>query len=375
MSDLKPNPWVADLAPYVPGRAKAEGVERIVKLSANESPVGPSPRAIEAMTMAATGLHLYPDPDAGELRHAIAQARGLEPERIVCGAGSDEILHLAAFAYVKAGDEVIHSRYGFMMYPIIAKSLGATPVAVDNKDWAADVDGILAAVSDKTRLVYLDNPNNPTGAYIPKAEVERLHAGLPSDCLLVYDTAYAECVDADDYTDGADLARAHANVLMSRTFSKVYGLAALRIGWGYAAPSVIDAMNRIRMPFNANTAAQRAAVAAVADGEHLAKARVHTIEWRQWLTAQLAAMGLEPVDSQTNFVLIRFPKTKGVTAEEANAWLTGRGYLLRWLPGQGLGDCLRLTVGTEQENHAVVELLREFMNRESRRAAESRAAG
>ncbi|GEQ99588.1 histidinol-phosphate aminotransferase 2 [Iodidimonas gelatinilytica] len=365
MGTPKPNPWIESLAPYVAGRAKAAGVSKVVKLSSNESAVGASPKAVEAMVASALSLHLYPDPDSHDLRTAIGDAHGLDPKQIICGAGSDEILHLVAQAYVKPGDEIIHSRYGFMMYPIVAQSLGATPVAVANKDWAADVDGILAAVTDKTRLVYLDNPNNPTGAYLPKSEVERLIAGLPQTCVLVYDAAYAECVEAQDYTDGADLVAAHGNVLMTRTFSKLYGLAALRIGWGYGQPALLDPMNRIRMPFNANLPAQQAAIAAVRDPDHAEKARVFTIEWRKWLTAQLAALGLDVVPSQTNFVLIRFPKEQGFTAEEANQYLTERGYLLRWLPGQGLADCLRLTIGTEQENHAVIELLRAFMDRQS----------
>ncbi|WP_313979786.1 histidinol-phosphate transaminase [Iodidimonas nitroreducens] len=360
---LQPNPWVLSLAPYVAGRAKADGVEKVVKLSANESAVGASPKAAEAMVASAVSMHLYPDPDAFDLRRAIAEVHGLAADRIICGAGSDEILHMVAQAFVREGDEIIHSRYGFMMYPIIAQSLGARPVAVPNKNWAADVDGILAAVTDKTRIVYLDNPNNPTGAYLPKAEVERLIAGLPKSCVLVYDAAYAECVDADDYTDGTDLAMAHDNVLMSRTFSKLYGLASLRIGWGYGSPALLDPMNRIRMPFNANLPAQNAAIAAVRDRDFAEKATRFTVQWRQWLSARISALGLEVVPSQTNFVLIRFPQSGDHQAEAANAWLTEHGYLLRWLPGQGLADCLRLTVGTEQENQVVVALLEAFMNR------------
>lgn len=365
MGQPKPNPWVMTLAPYVAGRAKVDGVEKVVKLSANESPLGPSPKAIEAFGHASAALHLYPDPDSYELRHAIASAHNLSPDRIICGAGSDEILHVVAQAFVKPGDEIIHSRYGFMMYPVIAQTLGARAVAVPNKDWKADVDGILAAVTEKTRIVFLDNPNNPTGACLPKSEVVRLIEGLPKDCVLVYDAAYAECVDQDDYTDGADLVERYDNVLMTRTFSKLYGLAALRIGWGYGSPALIDPMNRIRMPFNANVPAQHAAIAAVADKDYLAYVNAFTIKWRTWLAAEIMALGLDVVPSQTNFVLIQFPDDKDFSAEAANEFLASQGYLLRWLPGQGLTNCLRLTVGSEQDNHAVVALLRDFMDRGS----------
>lgn len=362
MSGPQPNEWVKTLAPYVAGRATAEGIEKIHKLSANESPLGPSPKAIEAFQASASSLHLYPDPDALALREAIAETHGLEAERIICGAGSDEILHLVAQAYVAPGDAVIHSRYGFMMYPIIANSLGATPIAVPNKDWAGDVDGILAALTPRTRIVYLDNPNNPTGACLPRGEVERLAAGLPSDVILVYDAAYAECVDMPDYTDGADLARRYPNVLMSRTFSKLYGLAALRIGWGYGSPELIGMMNRVRMPFNANMPAQRAAMAAARDRAWLNEVSAFTIAWRQELTAAIRGLGLDVVASQTNFLLIRFPEQEGRRAGDANSYLTKRGYLLRWLPGQGLADCLRLTIGADEQNEAMVALLRAFLS-------------
>lgn len=361
MSGPKPNPWIETLAPYVAGRARAEGVARTVKLSANESPLGASPQAIAAFRDGSETLHLYPDPDAKELRAAIAEVHGLEAERIICGAGSDEILHLVAQAFVAPGDAIIHSRYGFMMYPIVANSLGATPIAVPNRNWAADVDGILAAVTPRTKVVYLDNPNNPTGACLPRSEVVRLIEGLPDHVVLVYDAAYAECVDMADYSDGADLARRYPNVLMSRTFSKLYGLAALRIGWGYGAPSLIDAMNRIRMPFNANMPAQRAAMAAVRDREFLAHARAYTIAARRDLAAGIRALGLEVVESETNFLLIRFSDIVGKRASDANDYLTAKGYLLRWLPGQGLADCLRMTIGTREQNGEVVRLLGAFL--------------
>ena len=363
MPGPQPNPWISSLAPYVPGRSEASDAVRAIKLSANESPLGASPQAIAAFRAAGEALHLYPDGDSACLREALAAATGRAPERILCGAGSDELLHLVAHAFVRPGDEIIHSRFGFMMYPIIAHSVGARPVAVANRDWAADVDGILAAVTARTRLVYLDNPNNPTGACIPAAEVERLIAALPPSTILVYDAAYAECVDAPDYTDGLDLADRHDNILVTRTFSKLYGLAALRVGWCYGSPAVIDAMNRIRNPFNVSAPAQAAAVAALADTDHLAAAREHAIHWRRRFAREFAARGLAPVRSQANFLLVQFPAEEGRTAEAADAYLSTRGYFLRRLPGQGLGHCLRLSFGSEADNEGLIAALDAFLGR------------
>ncbi|MFQ5346883.1 MAG: histidinol-phosphate transaminase [Rhodothalassiaceae bacterium] len=362
MAELRPNPWIAALAPYVPGRAGTGSATRAVKLSANESALGASPAAMAAFRDAAGSLHLYPDGDSAALREALAAATGRAAERILCGAGSDDLLHLVGQAFAGPGDEIIHSRYGFMMYPIIAHGVGARPVAVPNRDWAADVDGILAALTERTRIVFLDNPNNPTGVYLPKAEVERLIENLPPSVVLVYDAAYAECVDAPDYTDGLDLADRHDNVLVTRTFSKLYGLAALRIGWCYGSPAVIDAMNRIRNPFNVSTPAQAAAIAALADDAHLAAARDHAIRWRRRFAQELAARDLETVPSQTNFVLVRFPSDAPRSAQAADAFLSSRGYCLRHLPGQGLGHCLRLSFGSDADNEALITAFDAFLD-------------
>ncbi len=357
-------PWIKDLAPYVPGRAHVDGLARPVKLSSNESTFGASPKAIEAMHRAEADVMRYPDAGSSELREAIAEVHSLDADKIICGAGSDDILTLLIHAYAGPGDDVIHSRYGFMVYPIQAKAVGATSVAVPNKDWAADVDGILAAVTERTKLVFVDNPNNPTGAYLPYSEIERLHAGLPSHVLLCVDAAYAECVTADDYEAGERLVERSENVIMSRTFSKMYGLAGLRVGWAYGPPAVIDILNRIRMPFNVCLPGQPAAIAAVKDQAFLAQGMAFNAEWRSWLTAELMALGLEVVPSQTNFVLIGFPDGPKFNAEAANEYLTRHGYLLRWLPGQGLAGHLRLSVGTPEQNRTVITLIKRFMDGE-----------
>lgn len=353
--------YIHNLAPYVPGRSKIEGVKTIVKLSSNECVYGPSPKALVAFGKTAQNILRYPDAGSSDLRDAIADIHGLEAENIICGAGSDELLTLLIHCYAGPGDEVIHSRFGFMVYPIQTKAAGATNIAVPNKDWAADVDGILAAITEKTKLVFIDNPCNPTGAYLPWDEVERLHRALPESVLLVLDAAYAECATASDYRAGETLVKSAQNVVMTRTLSKQYALAGLRVGWAYAPHHMIDVLNRVRMPFNVNVPAQAAAIEAVKDQDHLAASIAFNAKERNILTAGLTAMGLDVVPSQTNFVLIGFPKEAPYTAEQANAYLTRMGYLLRWLPNQGLGDYLRLTIGTSEQNQAVMDLIRTFL--------------
>jgi histidinol-phosphate aminotransferase len=362
MTAPKAHDWILDLAAYVPGRATIEGIENPVKLSSNESVFGASPAAIDAYRDSADELMRYPDAASNDLRDAIAEVYNLNPDKIMCGAGSDDLLTLLIHAYAGPGDEVIYSQYGFMVYPIQTQAVGATGIAVPNKNWGADVDGILEAVTADTKLVFVDNPNNPTGAYLDWSEIERLHAGLRSDIVLVLDAAYAECVTADDYHSGEKLVERADNVIMTRTFSKMYALAGLRVGWAYGAPSIIDILNRIRMPFNVCLPGQPVAIAAVKDQVHLKASVEFNTEWREWLTASLAALGLDVVPSQTNFVLIGFPEEAPFTAELANQFLTKNGFLLRWLPGQGLASHLRLSVGTPEQNRAVVSLLTEFMN-------------
>jgi len=352
-----PKPWVMGIAPYVPGRSTADDGRRVVKLSSNENPLGTSPAAAAAFEGAERSLERYPDPGAAELREALAAAYGLDPARVIYGTGSDEVLHLAAGAFAGPGDEVIHVRYGFAVYEIATRRVGAEPVVVPDRDYATDADAILAAVTPATRLVFVANPNNPTGTFLPRAELERLHAALPPTVLLVVDQAYAEYLaDADD-DGGLDLARIHSNVLVTRTFSKIHGLAAERIGWGYGAAPLIDAMHRIRAPFNVTTAGQAAAVAALADTGFIAATRAHNLRWRAWFEGEVAAMGsgLRTVPSEANFSLVLFEGA--LTAETAYKGLMDAGYIVRWLPGQGLPHALRITIGTEEECRGVAAAL------------------
>ena len=357
-------PWIDAIHAYIPGKSRLDGIAAPVKLSANENPLGPSPHAIAAMARVADSAHRYPDGSSLALREAIALHHDLEVDRIVCGTGSDELLQLLATAYASVGDEVLYVRHGFMVYPIAAQRAGATPVAAPDTDYTADVDALLAAVTPRTRLVYLANPNNPTGTVIAGSEVRRLHAALPADVLLVYDAAYAEYIDDAGYDDGFALAAAHANVVVTRTFSKIYGLAAQRIGWAYGPPAVIGVLNKIRAPFNVPTAGTAGAIAALADTDWTARCRAHNRLWRAWLAGEIAQLGnngLRAVPSAANFVMVEFAGDGPITAEAANAHLMRDGFLVRWLPGQGLANCLRITVGTEDETRGVAASLRRFV--------------
>lgn len=360
MAGPKAHSWIAGMAPYVPGKAKVDGIKEPVKLSSNECVFGPSPKAIAAFEQSSASMLRYPEADSSELRTAIADVYSLDKARIVCGAGSDDILTLLIHAYAGPGDEVIYSRYGFMVYPVQTKAVGATGVVVPNKNWAADVDGILKAVTENTKLVFIDNPNNPTGAYLPWSEIERLHAGLPENVLLVLDAAYAECVTADDYQAGEKMVESANNVIMTRTFSKMYALAGLRVGWAYGPAEVIDILNRVRMPFNVCLPGQPAAIEAVRDTAHLDASVEFNRVWRDELTASLSALGLDVVPSQTNFVLVGFPEEGPKDAASANKFLMEAGFIVRALPP--LPHHLRISIGTEEQNRAVIALLTEFMN-------------
>jgi histidinol-phosphate aminotransferase len=363
LSRPQPRPGVLDIQAYVPGKSAAPGAARVFKLSSNETPLGPSPKAIAAYRAVADHLQEYPDGSATALREAIGRAFGLDPSRIVCGAGSDDLLNLIADAYLRDGDEAIHTTHGFLVYPIATFGSGAKPVVAAEKNYTADVDAILASVSERTKIVFLANPNNPTGTYVPFDEVKRLHQALPPHVLLVLDAAYAEYVRRNDYEAGIELVATSENVVMCRTFSKIYGLAALRLGWMYGPAHVVDAINRIRGPFNVNAGAIAAGVAAIEDGSHVETARAHTERWLAWLTAEIRKLGLEVTPSIANFVLIHFPSAPGRTAKDADNFLTGRGLILRRLDAYHLPQALRMTVGSEEANKLVVAALAEFMGR------------
>lgn len=359
MSSPAPKPWIMAIAPYVPGRSTTDDGRRVSKLSSNENPLGTSKAAQAAFGAHRDDLERYPDAGATQLREAIAAHHGLDPARVIHGTGSDEVLNLVAGAFAGPGDEVLHVRYGFSVYGIAGRRVGATVVVAPDRDYTTDVDALLACVTPATRIVFVANPNNPTGTFISREEVLRLHAGLPSNVLLVIDQAYAEYIGADDDDGGLDLAKTRSNVLMTRTFSKIHGLAAERIGWGYGPAPVIDAMHRIRAPFNVTTAGQQAAIAALGDVDFVTHSRAHNAQWRAWLTEELGKLGnagLRVVASQANFLLVLFEGP--TTAEYAYKGLMDAGYIVRWLPNQGLPHALRISIGTETETRGVAQALR-----------------
>ena len=356
-------PWIEAIHAYVPGQSAAADGRPLAKLSANENPLGTSPKALAARS--ATGApSLYPDPDSRGLREAIGALHGIDPARIVCGTGSDELLNLAAQAFAGPGDEVLFPRYSFAVYDIAARRCGATPIEAPDDDYSADVDALLSAVTERTRVVFLANPNNPTGSYLPRQELARLHANLPRDVLLVVDRAYAEYVAPERDDGGLGLAAVHDNVLATHTFSKIYGLAGERVGWATGAPALIGALNRIRGPFNVTVSGQTAAMAALADQAFVQASREHNLAVRSAFIAALEALGnhgIRPLPSEANFVLVLFDGT--LTAEAALAGLAERGFAVRHLPGQGLPQALRITIGTAEQMDAVAEGLRVMAER------------
>ena len=358
-----PRPGVMSIEAYVPGKSAAPSIGKVYKLSSNETPLGASPHAIDAFKVVAEKLELYPDGSATQLRDTIGARYGLDPNRIVCGAGSDELLSLITNAYIGPGDEGIYTEHGFLVYKIAIQAAGGTPVVAKEKNFQTDVDAILNCVTPRTKIVYLANPNNPTGTYISFDEVKRLHAGLPSHVVLVLDAAYAEYVRKNDYASGIELVSTNENVVMTRTFSKIYGLALLRLGWCYGPAGIIDALNRIRGPFNVSGPALEAGIAALKDEDHLSKALAHNDKWLPWLESEISKLGICVTPSVGNFLLLHFPKTAGKTAKEADAFLSSHGLILRGVGAYGLPDCLRLTIGPEEANKKVVDCLKQFMTR------------
>jgi histidinol-phosphate aminotransferase len=355
---VMPRPSILSVEPYVGGESKIPGVNRIVKLSSNEGAFGPPPAAIAAITAMAADAHRYPDGGARALREAIGARFGLDPARIVVGNGSDELISLLILAYGGEGTELVMSAHGFLMYDITGRWAGCRIIKVPERDLTADIDGMLAAVGPRTRLVFLANPNNPTGSILPQGEIERLRAGLREDILLVLDSAYAEYVTRPDYDAGARLVDASGSTVMTRTFSKIFGLGGMRLGWCYAPAPVVDVLSRVRGPFNVNAAAMAAGIAAVAEKGWVESAVVHNTLWRGKVAAALQALGIKPWPSEGNFVLADFGSA--ARAKAADDALKARGLIVRAMGGYGLPACLRITIGTAEECTMVIEALTAF---------------
>ncbi len=353
-------PYIEAIHAYVPGKSAGDDGKPLVKLSANENPLGCSPTAMDALASAASPA-AYPDPDATLLRETIGKLHGIDPARIVCGTGSGELLNCAVQAFAGVGDEILFSRFAFSLYPLLAQKVGAEHVLAEDEDYAASVDALLASVTPRTKVVLLDNPNNPTGTFLPRAEVARLHAGLAPDVLLVVDQAYAEYVDAADDDGGLELAATQDNVLVTRTFSKAYGLAGERIGWATGAPHLVDALNRLRGPFNVTISGQRTAIAALEDQSFVDNSRTHNAAARARFAKAIEALGnhgLRALPSEANFLLVLFEGA--LTADAALRGIAQAGYAVRHLPSQGLPHALRITIGTDEQLAEIAETLRQL---------------
>ncbi len=352
-----PKPWIAGIHAYIPGKSAGADGRPLIKLSANENPWGCSPAVLAAREHIVHPA-LYPDPDSHALRRALGALHGIDPQCIVCGTGSGELLTVAASAFAGPGDEVLYVRYGFSLYDIAARRCGATPVVVPDRDYGTDVDALIAHITPHTRVIFIANPNNPTGSFLPRAELARLHAAVPGDVLLVLDQAYAEYVAPQDEDGSLELAASHGNVLVTRTFSKAYGLAGERVGWATGARGLVEILNRLRGPFNLSNSAQATALAALGDQDFVAHACARNTAIRASFVAAIEAMGnhgLRAVPSEANFVLVLF--NGRLTAEAAYNGLADAGYITRWLPGQGLPQALRITIGTPEQTDAVIAAL------------------
>lgn len=361
-SRLLPKPGIMDITPYVPGKSVAASASRILKLSSNENPLGPSPKALEAYAQHAAKLNRYPDGGAAELCSAIAETYALNPDRIVCGAGSDELIGLLIHAYAGAGDEVLISEHGFLMYKIYALGNSATVVTAPEKNLTTDVNALLERVTPQTKLLFIANPNNPTGSYLPATEIKRLRDRLPPQVILVLDAAYAEYANRPDYTAGAELVEEAPNTVMLRTFSKIYGLSSLRLGWGYFPEDIADVLHRIRGPFNVSGAAQAAGIAAVRDMDYIQKVKDYNLTWLKNMSKEVSALGLKVYPSIANFLLVEFPDNTH-TSQEANDYLLSQGIIVRDVKAYGLPSCLRISIGTDTENQELIKHLKLFMTR------------
>lgn len=356
---IKAKPLIYDIDPYVGGESKSKDGQRIIKLSSNEGALGPSPKAITALQDMADDMHRYPDGGAVELRHALGKSNNINPDNIVCGAGSDEIISLLCNAYIGDGDEVLYSQHGFLMYPISTKAAGGTPVTAPEKNLTTDVDALLNAVTDRTKLLFIANPNNPTGSYIKRDEIKRLRDHLREDILLILDAAYAEYVENPEYTAGHDLVEQYDNIIVTRTFSKIYAMGGMRLGWSHASDHVTDILNRVRGPFNVSSAAQIAGVAALNDHDFLQRSLETNKEVRTWTVNQLESLGITTYPSVTNFILADFETAE--KADKARLHWKEQGVLVRQMGAYSLPSCLRITIGTKEEMALAIEHLKGYL--------------
>lgn len=353
-------PYLDNVHLYKPGKSKTPAGTKAEKLSANENPLGCSPAAREAMQQALEHPHLYPTDGAPRLRQVIAKHYGLDAERVICGAGSDNILQMAANAFVRAEDIVVRTEFGFAVYDLLVRQHNAHARIVPDRNYVADIEGLIKAAAG-ARIIFLANPNNPTGTWLDKESLSHLHSQISQETLLVLDAAYSEYVTDEAYSAGLELAHNCENVLVTHTLSKIHGLAGLRVGWGYGASSLIGALNRVRIPFNVSAIAEAAACAAIQDKQHIAKSQAHNNQWRHWLHDQLVALGYTVVPSGANFLLFLVPENFAMSAAQTDTYLTSKGIIVRQVEDYGLPNALRVSVGTEKQNTAFIAALTEFI--------------
>lgn len=365
MVSISPKPGILDIVPYVGGKSNLSSKRKIIKLSSNEGALGPTPLAIKAFDSCANSLHRYPDGAAENLRNAIGERYNLNPKQIVCGAGSDELLTLLCRSFAGTGDEVLYSEYGFAMYPIMALSVGAKPVKAPEKDLSANVENLLNAVTNRTKIVFLANPNNPTGTYLSSLEMSHLREKLRDDILLVIDAAYAEFVHEADYEPGFELVNQGENTVMTRTFSKIHALGGLRLGWAYCPQHIVDILNRIRSPFNVSRPALEAGIASFSDEEFLRRSQYHNDFWREWTKNELMNLGLSVSPSVCNFLLVCFNEKKSHSASSADSFLESKGILVRNLTNYNLPNCLRISIGLEEEMKILIDSLSLFLSQDT----------
>lgn len=355
---IKAKEYILDIDPYKPGKSKTGNQNKVIKLSSNENALGPSPKALEAYQKHSDKVFRYSDGGSTELREAIANKYNIDAERIVCGAGSDEIIALLTHAFCGVGDEILYSEYGFLMYPISAKRVGADSVIAKEVNLTTNVDNFLKGITNKTKIIFVANPNNPTGSYISHSEIERLIQNTPKNILIVLDLAYAEFVDEKDYPDAIALVNKYENVVMMRTFSKIFGLASLRLGWSYSSAYVADVLNRARGPFNVSGSAQHAGIAAINDEDFIKKSKEHNHKWLKFLQDEFDKIGIKHYPSVANFILMDFGSPEN--CQKVNHYLMDNGVILREMSSYKLPSCLRMTIGTEEENKFVIELFKNY---------------
>ncbi len=361
-SILNPKRGIDTINLYTGGVSKISGLENIIKLSSNESPFGPSAKVAEAYKKSSNKLSRYPELTAESLQTIIAKKHNLNPDQIICGTGSDEILIFTVLTFCSPGDEVIHAEHGFEMYPIMTKYAGAESILASEIDYKINIESVVNKITDSTKIIFIANPNNPTSTYLNRKELRSLLNLVPKRIVVVIDAAYAEFVDAQDYDKSFDLANEFENVLITRTFSKAYSLAGLRLGWGYGSKNLIDLLKKIRPPFNLPPGAIAAGIAALDDDQHLQKVVDHNSSVKSWFIKELNQLGFKAFETQTNFVFVIIPEKGKQNAGNVNNFLLSRGIAVRYLLSYGLKNAIRITLGTKTELNQTLNALKEFLS-------------